>query len=192
MFVGIVIYLELEQNRFGSFFEKATAKKSDEERRELYNIYLGLPESPAAEPMEAFRQAIYEDEKTKTKCENQIALLNEMGFTANRWFRIPFRENRFVTLFPHAPVYMWRIIGPYLYDRRAATGPWFAKSALIFMKQSVEYVLKYNRPLIMRRADGKPGARDNDRGNESNEAKARRTYRRKRLFSTSLAFFISA
>ena len=141
MFVGIVIYLELEQNRFGSFLEKATARKSDEERRELYNIYLGLPESPAAEPMEAFRQAIYEDEKTKTKCDNQIALLNEMGFTANRWFRIPFRENRFVTLFTHAPVYMWRIIGPYLYDRRAATGPWFAKSALIFMKQSVEYVL---------------------------------------------------
>lgn len=157
MFVGIVIYLELEHSRFGSSLEKATARKSDEERRELYTIYLDLPELPRTERMEAFRQKIYQDETIKTKCDNQIALFNEMGFAANRWFRIPFRENRFVTLFPHAPVYMWRIIGPYLCDRRAATGPWFAKSALMFMKHSVEYVLRYDRPLKMKRADGQPG-----------------------------------
>jgi hypothetical protein len=160
VFVGIVIYLELEHSRFTSFLEKATAKNADQERRDLYAAYLNLPGTPE-EKTEEFHRWIYRDsfagKALKLKCDNQIALFSEMDFASNRWFSLPFRENRFVALFPHAPVYMWRIIGPYLRDRREATGPWFAQKALIFIKQCTEYVLGHTEELKLKRPDGSNG-----------------------------------
>ncbi|MFZ1006232.1 MAG: hypothetical protein WAN65_05320 [Candidatus Sulfotelmatobacter sp.] len=163
IFVGVVIYLELEHNRFTSFLERATEKDADAERRAIYALYLSLPGTPE-EKAAAFHEMIYRqtDEGTtlKLKCDNLIALFNDMGFASNHWLSghwLPFKTNRFISLFPHAPVYVWKVVGPYIRDRRAATGPWFARNCLIFIERSVEYVLKYGDDLKLTQPNGQDG-----------------------------------
>jgi hypothetical protein len=85
--VAAVIYFELEHSRRTSFLEKATGKISDQERRDIYAVYLNLlaKHDSLEDRANAFMREMYNDHCLKTKCDNEIALFNEMGFMTSPW-----------------------------------------------------------------------------------------------------------
>ena len=79
-------------------------------------------------------------------------MFNEMGFEIERWFsmeRFRGKKGKLISIFPHAPIFFWFIVGPYVRERRNSTGPWFGRNALIFIKRSIEFVLVYTNQLSL-------------------------------------------
>jgi hypothetical protein len=148
LIVAWVIFLELEHQRDVAFLAKATDKESDKDRREIYERFLGA-KGTNDQRIKTFQEELNKPEATelRTHCHNQLAMFNEMGYQTDRWFR--FKQDRYVSVFPHAPVFYWYIAGCYVRDRRALTGPWFGRHALNFIKASIEYVLEYKKDLTL-------------------------------------------
>src|SRR5579872_2569405 len=148
--VALVIYLELSHTRSSSFLEKATNEEANHDRSEIYSKFLELPGSRQTKS-EAFCEMILKTENAtlKRKCERQIALFSELGFSTRKplWSWRGRWENRLVSLLPHPTVYMWVILRPYILKRRADTGPWYAGPFLSFSLRSVDFVRKYKRTL---------------------------------------------
>ncbi len=135
--VALVIYFELEHSRRTAFLEKATGKESDQERREIYAAYFEVCDT--SEPMdrraEAFMKHLFTNLKFKAKCDSEVALFNEIGFMISPWLA---RKKALVEIFPHAPVYIWMILRPYVLQRRTDTGPYFACFYFTFTKRCLD------------------------------------------------------
>jgi hypothetical protein len=152
--VAAVIYLELEHNRQMAFLAKATGKTSDQERRDIYAVYLALSAELLKDRAEAFKKAMFADRCLKRKCDNEIALFNEIGFMISPWIA---RKKALVDIFPHAPVYIWLILRPYVLQRRDDTGPYFARHYFHFTERCLGFVIKQGKELHLRRTDGSEG-----------------------------------
>jgi hypothetical protein len=169
--VAAVIYFELEQGRRQHFLEKATAEHADHDRREIYKTFVAiagcstLEERSAAfvrrmlaTPPEPENVAPSRNGKVslKTSCDRQIALFNDLGVTVGAWYS---QSGPLVEVFPHAAIYIWIILHPYIIQRRKDTGKWLAKPLLKFTMECVAFVLKENgdRGLHLRNLDGTDG-----------------------------------
>jgi hypothetical protein len=143
LLVAGVIYLELEHGRNITFMEKASNKEANNARYCLYKRFTAL-KGTNEEKVRAFNEALSADtlegEELRKHCNNQLAVFTEMGFELNRAFK--FRRQKFLTIFPHAPVQFWHIVGPFILRRRSTMGPWFGVYALGFVQKSIELVLK--------------------------------------------------
>ena len=146
--VALVIYLELEQNRRLSFLDKATGESADQDRRKIYEQYVQLGEFADLEQRsKAFVQKMYQDPELKLCCDRQIAIFNDLGITIEEWFS---RKKPLVRVFPHAALHMWLILNPYILERRADSGDWFARPLLKFTLRCVKFVLKDCHSLRLR------------------------------------------
>jgi hypothetical protein len=156
--VAAVIYFELEHSRRTAFLEKATGKSSDQERREIYASYFEVsdPAQSSDEHAKKFMDHLFANPTLKKKCDNEIALFNEIGFMISPWLT---RKKPLVEIFPHAPVYVWMIVRPYVLQRRTDTGPYFACFYFNFTKRCLNYVIKHTDGLHLRRPDGSDGCR---------------------------------
>lgn len=155
LLVALVIYLELEHSRDSAFLTTITSEKSDCERRQIYSAYLD-ESGTKEEKAEKLHQRLAAGDPIRTCCHNQIAMFESMGFEARRLRFVPwprFVKRRYVSVFPHAPVFLWLIVRPYVRDRRSRTGPWFGHNALIFIERSISYVLKYRDELTLSLGD---------------------------------------
>ncbi len=157
--VAAVIYFELEHSRRTAFLEKATGKDSDQERRDIYAAYFevsGDPSQSSDERAKKFMEHLFAKPCLKRKCDNEIALFNEIGFMISPWL---IRKKPLVEIFPHAPVYIWMIVRPHVLQRRTDTGPYFACFYFNFTKRCLDYVIKRTDGLHLRRPDGSDGCR---------------------------------
>jgi hypothetical protein len=160
LFVGIVIYLELEQHRRMTFLEKATEEDADQDRREIYKAFLEIAGCSTLEQRseEFVRLMLNAPEKLslKNRCDRQIALFNDLGITVGEWYS---RSRPLVEIFPHAAIYIWIILHPYIIRRREDTGKWLAMPLLKFTLKCVTFVLDQNgdRGLHLRYGDGRAG-----------------------------------
>jgi hypothetical protein len=156
--VAAVIYFELEHSRRTAFLEKATGKDSDQERREIYAAYFEVSDisQSSDERANKFMGHLFSKLELKKMCDNEIALFNEIGFMISPWLT---RKKPLVEIFPHAPVYIWLIVRPYVLQRRTDTGPYFACFYFNFTKRCLDYVIKRTNGLHLRRPDGSDGCR---------------------------------
>ena len=157
--VAVVIYLEFELTRRLTFLEKASKEDANEDRRLIYAVYLGISgcSSLGDRSTEFVRQMrAHEKEKLKLACDRQIALFNSLGITTGQWYSL---SKPLVRVFPHAAIYMWVILHPYIVQRREDTGNWLAEPLLRFTLKCVVFVLQQNRDrgLHLRQANGGPG-----------------------------------
>jgi hypothetical protein len=155
VFVGAVIYMEVEHGRNSSFLAKATSEQSDHDRREIYRAFLSSPGDKHEKSKGMLNKLIEhseEAEQLRVAVMNTLSMFNELGFEVTRWFS-QWRSGRsrrgLVAFFPHSPVCFWYMTGLWIQERRKLTGPWFAQNALIFIKRSVEYVLRYRKDISM-------------------------------------------
>ena len=157
LLVAWVIYVEVEHGRRLAFLEKATRFEANEDRQKIYEAYLGLSAGPSVSARaDSFRQLMATDPELKRVCDRQLALFNELGLTCRRSL---FRENPLVSLLPHASIYLWVILRPYILKRRRDAGEWFAKPYLAFTLRCVEYTLKHGHGLHLAHANGGEGLR---------------------------------
>lgn len=156
--VAAVIYFELEHSRRTAFLEKATGKDSDQERREIYAAYFELSDASQSSDDRAkkFMEHLFTETDLKKKCDNEIALFNEIGFMIRPRLT---QKKQLVEIFPHAPVYIWMILRPYVLQRRTDTGPYFACFYFNFTKRCLDFVIKRTNGLHLRRPDGSDGCR---------------------------------
>jgi hypothetical protein len=150
--VAAVIYFELKQNRRQSFLEKVGQELANEDRRVIYEEYLTLGNSFASlqERSDAFMTRMEEYSRIKERCDRQITLFNDVGITVGGWslFREPL-----VDIFPHASIYVWIILRPYILKRRLDAGRWFARPQLLFTLRCVNFVLRQGHGLSLRGMD---------------------------------------
>jgi hypothetical protein len=157
LLVAWVIYIEVEHSRRLAFLEKATRFEANEDRQKIYEAYLGLSaDLSVSTRADAFRQLLTTDGELKRTCDRQLALFNELGLTCRRSL---FRENPLVSLLPHASIYLWVILHPYILKRRRDAGEWFAKPYLAFTLRCVEYTIKQGHGLHLAHANGDEGLR---------------------------------
>jgi hypothetical protein len=160
LLVALVIYLELSHSRSSNFLEKATEEEANQDRRDIYNQFLALQGDLQA-MSKVFSDMIQTPEKSKLKhqCERQIALFSDLGFSSRKpmWSWHGRREDTLVSVLPHANIYIWVILKPYILKRRADTGPWHSAMFLRFTLRSVDFVLSYKRGLRFRMEDGEGG-----------------------------------
>lgn len=151
----VAIYLEVRQSRQARFFEAVTAAGANKDRGEIYEEYVRLTgEFPDLKTRTlAFLKVIHAKPAIRDACDSQVRLLNDMGFTATRGLG----RRHFIELFPHGPIFLWLIAGPYVEERREDTGPWYARHMLVFAERSVKYVKGYmeksGKPLVLRSKD---------------------------------------
>ncbi len=157
--VAAVIYMEVEHSRQAGFFQKAVEAGSNSERGKIYEAFVRM--EGTFDDLEARRQAflktIYADKCIRDCCDSQVRLVNELGFSATRRFA---RTKSFIELFPHGPIFVWTIVGPYVEKRRKDTGPWYARHMLAFVLECIEHALKSrnqenrsNEPFVLRSFD---------------------------------------
>jgi hypothetical protein len=151
LFVGWVIFLELEHSHDMAFLAKITSEHADEDRLAIYESYLsvvGTEDVRLGAFLLELRSPTMAAADLRRSCHSQLAMFNEMGYQTGRWLR--FKRRRYVSVFPHAPVFFWFIVGRHVLDRREATGTWFGYHALNFINASVKYVMKRNRAITLR------------------------------------------
>jgi hypothetical protein len=171
LIVAAVIYFELEQGRRQHFLERATAEHADHDRRQIYKEFVAATGCPTLEerskvfvgrmqnaPTEPENGTPKQNGKVslKTSCDRQIALFNDLGITVGAWYS---QSETLVEIFPHAAIFIWIILHPYIIQRRKDTGKWLAKPLLEFTLKCVTFVLKENgeRGLHLRQANGQDG-----------------------------------
>ena len=54
----------------------------------------------------------------KTSCDRQIVLFNDLGITVGVWYS---QSEPLVEIFPHAAIFIWIILHPYIIQRRKDT-----------------------------------------------------------------------
>jgi hypothetical protein len=145
--VAWVIYLELEHGRQSNFYSRTTHDKSAPERASIYRGYMSLEIADLDLRSEEFKKLILGDGKMRKICDDQIVSLNELGFIAMRRFAL---KRSFITLFPHMPIFIWIILRPYILRRREDRGGFFAQHMLRYTESCLKFVIKRNRPLILR------------------------------------------
>ena len=167
VFVGCVIYLELEQNRRTDFLEKATQEEANQDRREIYKTFLAMEGVTTLDERSAAfvrlmlstpAETVNNQPTLKKRCDRQIALFNNLGITVGEWYSW---SAPLVKIFPHAAIYIWIVLHPYIIQRRQDTGDWLAKPLLQFTLKCVTFVLSqsYDRGLHLRPGDGHDGLR---------------------------------
>jgi hypothetical protein len=72
-------------------------------------------------------------------CDEEVSLLNQVGFSVTRWFS---RKKTLINLNPYGPVFAWVILKPYLSQRRRDTGRYWARPMFVLMLECVGVVRK--------------------------------------------------
>jgi hypothetical protein len=129
-----VIYLEIESTRLDHFFEDAFNETHRKAREEIYAAFLAMSQpSP-----EQFCESLKNNAELRNKCELEISLLTKIG---NRLPLLPRQRRRVVSWFPHSVVFLWEILEPYVFERRRATGGYWANAFAQFARKSATFIL---------------------------------------------------
>jgi hypothetical protein len=150
LLVAWVIFLELEHSRDTAYLGRITSEGADDDRLSIYRSYLGVEGTDDVRLIAFYRELQGSTDAAadlRRSCHNQLAMFNEMGYQTGRWLR--FKQWRYVSVFPHAPVFFWFIARQHVLARREATGTWFGYHALNFINASVKYVMKRKHAITL-------------------------------------------
>lgn len=152
--IGVVwvIWRESETTRRNHFIETTTRDERNQERATIYAAYLEIKEPDFEQRSRLLVAKMHADTQDfKRQCDRQIELFNGLGLIISPWFT---RKKTYVRIFPHAAIYMWIILRPYITQRRMDAGTFFAEPMLKFMLACAEFLIKENRPLRIRHPQG--------------------------------------
>lgn len=152
--VVLVIWRESETTRRTHFIATTTHDKRNEERGAIYARYLEISEPNLEQRSNLFVAKMFEDKELKRHCDRQIELFNGLGVIISPWLT---RTETYVRIFPHAAIYIWIILRPYITQRRRDAGRFFAEPMLKFALACAEFLIKENRPLHLRKPQGADG-----------------------------------
>jgi hypothetical protein len=144
--IAWVIFWEMEQNRRESFLNTAHRPESYEARRKTYAAFHATPGGCMAEKSKAFFEAVWgagsREESIRESCEEQLSLFGRLGQIYRRaWIN----KQDYVKLFPQAVVMYWMMLEPYIADRRALTGEWWASDFETLTSACLEFLLRNPR-----------------------------------------------
>jgi hypothetical protein len=159
LLVAGVIYLEFEHGRLANFCQRTTHDKMGPARATLYREFLEFSSCDLKVRSDKLKENICAEaddkEGLRTAADSQIALMNELGLMATRWFApnssrwFAFNKN-FTNLFPHIPVFLWVTLRSYIVQRRKDSGPLFAMHLLRYTSRCFDLVIKKGQPLYLR------------------------------------------
>jgi hypothetical protein len=153
--VAAAIFIESETSRRFHFVEKITRDQRNIDRSEIYSEFLAIKGSDRHERSTAFVEEMRGYSKLKRQCDSQIEMFNDLGLIIGT--PLGWRKNFYVKIFPHAAVYFWVILRPYILQRREDAGPLFAKPMLTFMKECVIVLIGQGRDFHLRTKEGAIG-----------------------------------
>lgn len=141
--IGAVIFLELEETRRDKFLSEAANMVNYEDRGKIYSAFYDTNGESMEERSKRFCERIWnrekEDVRLKKTCERQIVLFNRLGqIRRHAWL---FKDD-YIKLFPHAVVLFWFMVEPYIQQRRAMTGDWWARDFEQLTKRCLQFLLK--------------------------------------------------
>lgn len=144
LIAGVILW-EMEENRRERFLAEAAQIGNYEARGKIYSAFYDTAGESIKDRSEEFCKRIWKEEKDNTElkrsCEHQIVLFNRLGQISRRaWFY----KRDYVKLFPHAVVLFWIMIRPYIVERRAMTGDWWASDFQQLTKQCLKFLFDDN------------------------------------------------
>ena len=153
--VAWAIVSESETTRRSHFIERTTKDERNKDRAAIYCTFLETKAADRKAQSREFVKTLWLDETLKRQCDSQIEMLNDLGLIIGSGLR--WSEDFYVEIFPHAAVYMWVILEPYLKQRRDDAGPLFAKPMLTFMKKCVTLLINQGHEIKLRNRQGDIG-----------------------------------
>src|SRR5579862_4128506 len=87
VFVGLVIYMEVEHGRNSSFMAKATSLQSDQDRRKIYQAFLlieGDKQAKSQGMLLKLSDRSDDAELLRVAVMNTLSMFNELGFEVTR------------------------------------------------------------------------------------------------------------
>lgn len=133
--IAIVIYLEVENNRFDHFFADASDQDRWKARRTIYLEFCGLERASGP----TFLDLLREKPDLRDQCDREIAVMIKIG---NSLPILPPLRRRVLGWFPHTAVFLWEILHPYIQQRRLAAGPHWGRPFIRFVRASAKYLLR--------------------------------------------------
>jgi hypothetical protein len=144
--IAVVIWWEMEENRRERFQTEAAKIQNYEDRGRIYAAYYDTAGASIRQRSEEFCRRIWREQNAaegevdlKTSCERQIVLFNRLGQISRRAL---FYKNDYLKLFPHAVVLFWIMLGPYIAERRAMTGNWWASDFEELTRECLKFLFK--------------------------------------------------
>jgi hypothetical protein len=141
---GVILW-EMEVNRREWFLAKAGQIGNYADRGKIYSAFYDTNGESIEDRSTEFCKRIWKEDKEnaklKSRCERQIVLFNRLGQISRR---ASFYKRDYVKLFPHAVVLFWIMIRPYILERRAMTGDWWASDFQQLTKQCLEFLFDEN------------------------------------------------
>jgi hypothetical protein len=122
--IALVIYLEVQLNRFAVFEREALDEHRRGERAEIYSAFFEVCLEDRASldsRRAAFAARVSTDKSLRVMCENQIVLFNHL------WFFLrssPISKLLVWNWFPHVVVPFWVMVGPYVLQKQRTRGGW--------------------------------------------------------------------
>jgi hypothetical protein len=149
LIVAGVILWELDEGRRFNFLSESSSKEMYEARAVVYGRFMETKGDSVSDKSEAFRELIWTDAELKKRCDQQIVLFDKLGALAQyAFFDRFFNLHQYDSLFPHAVVSFWVMLGAYIREREERTGPWWAKNFRRLTVQSIGYILDQKPPRI--------------------------------------------
>ena len=150
--VAAAIFIESETSRRFHFVERITRDRRNIDRSEIYSEFLAIEGSDRHVRSQAFLREMRGYAKLKRQCDSQIEMFNDLGLIIGT--PLSWRKDFYVRIFPHAAIYVWVILRPYIIRRREDAGPLFAEPMLLFMEECAELLSRNSHSLNLRNRSG--------------------------------------
>jgi len=118
-----IIWWEFEHNRFDQFLAEVFKPGHSLNREKIFDKYCEIKkkEETIESANKAFLEHINSDSAFRRCCDKEIVQLNMI---AHRLPLTPCFRNRVLGWFPHSIVFLWRILSPYVQQRKEAFPEW--------------------------------------------------------------------
>lgn len=139
LLIAVVIGWELEETRRNNFLTEASDSKNYESRGAIYSAFYKTEGDTVEEKSREFCKLIWEDADLKSKCERHIVLFGRLQQI--RRYALT-RRGEYIKVFPHTVVLFWIMLQPFIVERRALTGEWWASDFMKLAEKCLSYLLK--------------------------------------------------
>jgi hypothetical protein len=139
LLIAAAILYELEENRRNNFFTEAADRKNYQARGKVYSAFFETEGNCVEDKSRKFCEQVWKDVKLKRQCERHILLFGRLEQIRRHAL---VRRSEYVRLFPHTVVLFWIMLQPYIEERRALTGEWWATDFIDLTERCLSYLLE--------------------------------------------------
>ena len=143
--IAFVIWYELERGALDKYLDETYSREDSDSRMVIYEAYCGLKQGNRARNID-FKDTLAGNKGLRLVCHQQVVLFDKLA-TRLPFFR-PLRR-RIIQSASHVVVFLWEMLYPYIQERRTAAGSDWARPFLKLVRESLEYLLDQNDPLVI-------------------------------------------